>query len=92
MASVKIGCPTGMLVAGISDIRRSGGRLLTQHTGLLMDAEAVVPLSSGLVSSTGASNLGCMMAVSALLIEHAGPAPNLAIAERNNERSLTESA
>ena len=55
--------------------------MLTQSTGLLMDIGAVMPTSSGVVT-----------AVSASLIEHAGPALELAVVERNYGRSLSESA
>ena len=74
------------------NMERTGCGVLTQHAGLLMDTEAVVPSSSAVVLSVGASILGCIMAVSASLAEHVGPAPDLAVAERNHGRSLIELA
>ena len=79
--SAKNGCPTGVLAAGMSDARGNGGGVLTLHAGLLINAGAVVPSSSEVV-----------MEVSASLTEHVGPAPDLAAAERNHGRSLTELA
>ena len=57
--------------------RTGGGDADSTCTGMLIDAGAVVPLSSGVVSSIGASTLGCMIAVSASLTEHVGPASGL---------------
>ena len=69
----------------ISHIGRiGGGRGLAQCAGL--------PLNSGVVLSTGASTLGCMTVASASLTEHMEPAPELAVAERNQGRILTELA
>ena len=80
-ASAKNGCPTGVLAARISDARGTGGRVLTLSAGLPVNARAVVPSSYEVV-----------MEVSALLAEHVAPAPDLASAERNHGRSLTELA
>ena len=59
----------------------TGGGVLTLHVGLLIDTRAVMPLGSEVVKE-----------VSALLTEHVGPASDLAVAERNHGRSLTELA
>ena len=70
-----------MLAAGISDAERTGGRVLTLCAELLVDAGAVVPSSSEVI-----------MAVSASLTEHVGPALDLAAEERYHGKSLTKSA
>ena len=92
MMSAKNGCSTGVLAAGISDTGRTGGRVLPQHAGLLIDPRAVVPSNSGVMSSIGASTMGCMTVVSAVIIEHMGPAQELTVVERSQGRSLTELA
>ena len=47
--SARNDCPTGVPAAGMSDAGGTGGRLLTLHAGLLIDAKAVVPSSSKVV-------------------------------------------
>ena len=89
--SVENGCPTGVPVARISGMGRVRGGVLPLHAGWLVDTRAGVPLSSGVVSM-GASALGCMMVVSNSLTTCVGPALDLAEAESNQGRSLTESA
>ena len=93
MVHTKNGNPTGVLVAGMSDMGRAGGgRVLVQHAGLLMDAGAWETMKSGVVLPAGASFPGCMTAVSVLLTEHNGTAPELAAVKRNHRRSLTKLA
>ena len=93
MVSLKNGNPAGVPAAGMSDIGRTGGGgVLVQHARLLMDTGAGEPSNSGVVSSAGASALGCMTVMSASLTEHMGRALGWAAVERNQGRSLTESA
>ena len=54
--------------------------MMTQHAGLLVDTGVVVPSSPEVV-----------MELSASLTECAGPAPDLAVVERNHGRSLNKS-
>ena len=80
-ASAKNGCPTGVPASQMSYAGETGGEVLTLWAGLLINTGAVAPLSSEVV-----------MEVSASLIEHVGPALDLAVVERNHGRSLTKLA
>ena len=57
-----------------------------------MDAGANEPSNLGVVFSAGASTLGCMTVETAALTECTVPVLGLAAAERNQGRSLIESA
>ena len=75
----------------MSDIGRPGGvRVLAHFAGLLMEAGPREPSNSGVVSFTGASTPGCKTVGSTSIMEYKGPAPGLAVTERNQGRSLTE--
>ena len=85
----------GVLAFAMSELGRTGGGgVLAWHAGLLMDTGtgAGEPSKPGVVLPPGASALGCMTEVSASLTDHTGPALGLTVAERNQERSLIESA
>ena len=81
-----MGAPTGVPAARLSHTGRTGGGVLAQCAGLLIDTRAVMPSDSGVVWSDGASALGCMMIVSASLTEHARPAPKLAVVEKKPKK------
>ena len=93
MVSLKIRNLMEVLVAGMSDIGRTGGgRVLAQCAWLLVHAGPRGPLNPGVMLSAGASTLGCMTVASASLTEHMGPMLELAATERNQGRSLTKLA
>ena len=79
--SAKHHCLTGVLAAGMFNGRGTGVRVLTLQAGLLVNAGAVVPSSSEVVTEVCAS-----------LTEHVGPALDLAAVERNHGRSIIKSA